>query len=541
MPDIKITINTKNLTSSELQRLLRDVETLRQRYNEAGNASKDFGDHVKTASKQVELVSDVVSTVFQELKQLTTEEQQIIGKTTSFIETQNTALQEQVLILEARVVALETQLTALQKQKTIVEEQTTAGHARKTIAAAQTTKVYELEKVVVTSKRINRELLERVDLEKLINVEIERRKIGESVRFPAYFREPVEGVGYPPNPPQAEGIRHHPLTQLGADHPDNQLPSQPTAPRSTKTAFDRGPSATVQDVPGLDFIAAVPDPTARHAPIQVPDIGLAQQTIIDTVSSVPVDLLGATYESLITVPQQMQQALSELREDTKMRIQEVKNSEVMSAQEKAKRIEEIERNAAQRRKEIEAEASQAKIAAFNKVVMNFIGGIGRMIAEQVKLKAASAATNHLFGASGQAGSSGLLGAAVPFLAANPALAIGGGLALGAAALFSESFDDPVNDAMARQAGMRQANTRTKNFARSLGINSAQDLTREFESGFEDGTAQVENESGTTQQVAGGAMPPIQNHITLRIGEQEMKVLHEETQRNIKRGIISSPS
>ena len=580
--------------------------TARQAFDETAGLSRAI-----TARKEQRVK------VIRELKQLTSEEQQIIGETTSSIKTQNTALHEQVLILEARVVALETQLTALQEQKTIVQEQTTALKTQKTISEEQTEtykaivqeqttalktqktiseeqtetykdQVYELEKVVVVAHKLSKELRDQVDLEKLINAEKERRKTAETVRFPAHFRQPVEGVT--PDPitslvgglskpdgkgfqPQ-QGVTPDPITslvgglskpslvgglskpdgkgfqpQLGADHPDNQLPTQPTAPRSTKTGFDRGPSAAVQDVPGLDaldFITAVPDPNARTAPIQVPDFGRAQDMIVDTVSSVPVDLLGATYESFITIPQQMQEALSELQEGTKMRTQEIRSSEVLSAREKAKQIEEIERNAAQRRKEIEEEASRAKIEAFNKVVTNFIGGIGRMIAEQVKLKAASAATNFLFGASGQAGAAagssglgGLLGAAVPFLAANPALAIGGGLALGAAALFSESFDDPVNDAMARQAGMRQANTRARQFAKSLGINSAQDLTQEFESGFEDGSAQVENESGVAQQAGDGAVPPIQNHITLRIGEQEMKVLHEETQRNIERGIISS--
>ncbi|RKU36340.1 hypothetical protein C6496_13870 [Candidatus Poribacteria bacterium] len=467
--------------------------------------------------------------IIQELKALQREEQQIIGETTSLIETQNTALQEQVLILEARVAALE----ALQQQKTIVAEQTTALQEQNKITETQTTtlkdQVYQLETVVVVAHKLNKELRDQVDLQKLITEEVERRKTAESVQFPAEFSRPVEGVQFRFDRGDVSPQRNN--RQLSAERPE-----QPFAPRRTTSIFSRGISRPTQDIGGLDNlnIATKPNPSARARPIQVPDYERAQQAIIDTISNVPVDLLSATYDSLVKIPQQMEMALDTLQENTQTRIQEIKESEILSARQKASQIEQIEKDAAQRRTQIEKQANQAKIDSFQSVVTNFIGGIGRMIAEQVKLRAATAVTNALLGAPGQSGGGsgigGILGSALPFLAAvNPALAIGGGLALGAAALFSSSFDDPINDALAQQAGIRQAQQR----ATALGRRSAVDLKDNFEQGFVSETARQ-----TASPRGEGDAPVIMNEIKLVIGAQELKAMYEETQRQITTGIIA---
>lgn len=464
--------------------------------------------------------------IIQELKALQREEQQIISETTSRIETQNTALQEQVLILEARVAALE----ALQQQKTIVAEQTAAFQEQNTITETQTTtfkdQVYQLETVVVVAHKLNKELRDQVDLQKLITEEVERPKTAEIVPFPAEFSRPVEGVQFRFNRGNASPQRNN--RQLSADRP-----KQPSAPRRTTTTFSRGTSRPTQDIGGLDNLNTAANPTARAAPIQLPDYERAEQVIIDTISNVPVDLLSATYDSLVKIPQQMETALDTLQENTQTRIQEIKESEILSARQKASQIEQIEKDAAQRRTQIEKQANQAKIDSFQSVVTNFIGGIGRMIAEQVKLRAATAVTNALLGASGQSGGGGIggiLGSALPFLAAvNPALAIGGGLALGAAALFSNSFDDPINDALAQQAGIRQAQQR----ATALGRRSAVDLKDNFEQGFVSETAR---QTASPRGEAGA--PVIMNEIKLVIGAQELKAIYEETQRQITTGIIA---
>lgn len=204
-------------------------------------------------------------------------------------------------------------------------------------------------------------------------------------------------------------------------------------------------------------------------------------------------------------------------------ILEIDDSEILSEHEKTARIEQIERNAAQRRKQIEEEANQAKIDSFNRVVQNFIKGIGRMIAEQVKLRVAASITNSILGTVPQRG---VLGTVAPLLSTHPIL----GLALGATTLFSGSFDDPINDALAQQAGIRQAQQR----ATDLGRRSAVDLRDNFERGF---VAETTRQTAA-QQGNNSTAPVVMNEIKLIIGGQEIKALYEETQRQIATGIIT---
>jgi len=267
-----------------------------------------------------------------------------------------------------------------------------------------------------------------------------------------------------------------------------------------------------------------PRPSNPIATQHIPDITHAQQAIIKTISDVPSDIFSATYDALITIPAQTRDELQQLKTETQQRIVEINDSEVLSAQEKARQIERIERNAAQRRKAIEAEANQAKIDSFNRVVRNFIAGIGRMIAAQLKLRVAASITDKLLGTASQG--SGLLSAVSPVLSANPVL----GLALGATTLFANSFDDPINDAIAQQAGIQQAQQR----ATDLGRRSAVDLKDNFERGFIQETARQQ----TTQQQSESTVPVVMNEIKLIIGGQEIKALYEETQRQIATGIIS---
>ena len=250
----------------------------------------------------------------------------------------------------------------------------------------------------------------------------------------------------------------------------------------------------------------------QHQPTRhLTDITRVQQTFINTIADVPNDLLNATHEALIAVPAQTREALLQLKIETEQDIAEINDSAVLSAQEKAARIEQIERTAAQRRKQIEAEANQAKIASFNKVVANFVRGIGQMIAEQLKLRIASQVL-------------GAQQAVVPFFATHPVLSIG------AAALFSSSFDDPINDALAQQAGIRQAQQR----ATALGRRSAIDLKQHFEMGF---VRETERHTVSTQRTE-NPTPIVKNEVKLIIGGQELKAIYEETQRQIATGVIS---
>ncbi len=115
------------------------------------------------------------------------------------------------------------------------------------------------------------------------------------------------------------------------------------------------------------------------------------------LSQLPDDLFDATYNAIIQIPIQTRAALQQLNRDTAVQLAEIHNSHILSAQQKTDQIQRIEQQAAQRRIQIEHQANRAKIQSFQKVVQNFITGIGRMIAEQLKLRAAAAITNTLVG------------------------------------------------------------------------------------------------------------------------------------------------
>ena len=252
-------------------------------------------------------------------------------------------------------------------------------------------------------------------------------------------------------------------------------------------------------------------------------------------TQLPNDLFNATYNAIVQIPIQTRIALQQLNTDTTAQIRDIHNSHILSAQQKADQIQRIEQQAAKRRVQIEQQANQAKIRSYQKVVQNFIKGIGRMIAEQLKLRTAAVITNAVLGTqtpktrhdttrTNPIGS--LISTFIPVLATHPALAIGSGLALGAARLFSSSFDDPINDAIARQAGINQAHQR----ATELGRRSAVDLTKHFVHGFATETANPTTPTDTA--------PVVRNEIKLIIGTQELKAIYEETQRQIKTGTIT---
>ena len=344
-----------------------------------------------------------------------------------------------------------------------------------------------------------------------------------------------------PQPPQAGAKRKYPLSAIVQQEPLSPRLQEPLSPRlrgvrgghtlQQQTTILEQQGAILETIEQVKrSIALLPQPNASlregqrqhitpsvtenmqpHSTRHLTDITRVQQTFINTIADVPNDLLNATYEALIAVPAQTREALLQLKIETEQDIAEINDSAVLSAQEKAARIEQIERNAAQRRKQIEAEANQAKIASFNKVVANFVRGIGRMIAEQVKLRIASQVL-------------GAQQAIVPFFATHPVLSIG------AAALFSGSFDDPINDALAQQAGIRQAQQR----ATALGRRSAIDLKQNFEMGF---VRETERHTVSTQRTENPA-PIVKNEVKLIIGGQELKAIYEETQRQIEMGVIS---
>ena len=563
-------LSHRNLTRSEREKLLRDIAILKRGFSEAQRAANDFGQQTRRTLELVTQIPNVINPVVHALasaqddahQELQQQETQIA---TSF-QSQRTAIAAQLPTLQAKVTTLETQLTALNAQKGVLEEQKTIVQTQKTDFQDQ---IPVIDKVVATTKRVNKELREQVDLTELITADIARHNTDSGRRgfqsgyasgrrdFPPRYAsgrrsfqsrydsgrrgfQPRYASGKSESTPNAPNQRyeyHLGIPRIAfdgfpprysADQPANNR--RPTVQRPTATVRDTLFDLTQQQV------VQKPTTAQRKTETEVRELPTHIQSIVDTVSNVPSDTLSFAYDALIEIPTQTREALQQLKTDTQQNITEIKDSEVLSTREKARQIETIEKNAAGRREAIEQEASQAKIDSFNRVVDNFIGGIGRMIAEQLKLRVATSLTNTLLGSpqGGNAGIGGLIGSVAPFLAVNPALAIGGGVALGAAALFSSSFDDPVNDALARRAGMQASQRRAVQAATELGRRSAVDLRDNFEQGF---VSETDRQTGSPRG-GDGAAPVIMNEIKLVIGVQELKAIYEETQRQITTGVIA---
>ena len=322
-----------------------------------------------------------------------------------------------------------------------------------------------------------------------------------------------------------------------ADNTENTPATEPIpkiTPILSNKTISRGLIRAIREIRAIRDSETPPrHPRFRH---QIRDIRTIRNSELNTqFTQLPNDLFNATYNAIVQIPIQTRIALQQLNTDTTAQIRDIHNLHVLSAQQKVDQIQRIEQQAAKRRVQIEQQANQAKIRSYQKVVQNFITGIGRMIAEQLKLRTAAVITNAVLGTqtpktrpdttrSNPIGS--LISTFIPVLATHPALAIGSGLALGAARLFSSSFDDPINDAIARQAGINQAHQR----ATELGRRSAVDLTKHFVHGFTTETANPTTPTDTA--------PVVRNEIKLIIGTQELKAIYEETQRQIKTGTIT---
>ena len=475
----------------------------------------------------------------EELRQKESEIQSIIEqiKSTeeSIVSIEKTKREE----AEKRLETTSNELTALTQVETTV--QSTAEISKGVqeslkSQAAETERIAKASKTVVKNRKSELELLEDsfVVLNDIADAEAKLRAPAIVAEIP---RTPVEGVR--PDKPTPT-VARDPLRGSQND-PNNQRPTVTRPTTSDNVPFfqkilDKEEEARQEALQKeKEFLRAQYLQNKEHNDNLRQLYAERQQLIqplVDTIAAVPADLFSATFDSLVRIPAEMQDALNQLNQDTAAQIAEVRESQLLNAREKAEQIAQIEQDAAKRRVQIEKEANQAKIDGFKSVVDNFIAGIGQMIAEQIKLRAATAITNALLGAPGGSGG-GILGAALPFLAAvNPALAIGGGLALGAAALFAGSFDDPINDALARRAGIQASQRRASRAAIALGRRSASDLRDNFEQGFVTETARQAGASDETSN------PVIMNEIKLVIGSQELKALYEETQRQITTGIIA---
>ena len=183
MPDITINFRTENLTRSEREKLLRDIAVIKREFSEAQRAANDFGQQTKRTLELVTQIPNVINPVVHALaaaqddahQELQQQETQIA---TSF-QSQRTAIAAQLPTLQAKVATLETQLTALNAQKGVLEEQKTIVQTQKTDFQDQ---IPVIDKVVATTKRVNKELREQVDLTELITADIARHNTDSGMR-----------------------------------------------------------------------------------------------------------------------------------------------------------------------------------------------------------------------------------------------------------------------------------------------------------------------------------------------------------------------
>lgn len=267
--------------------------------------------------------------------------------------------------------------------------------------------------------------------------------------------------------------------------------------------------------------------------------------IIESAVDVPTDLVNASIDSIIRIPQRVERELERLNTRKLDRIADVNEEEQLSVEQKEERILEIERDFARRRVRLEEEANRAKIDSFRAVVTNFTAGIAQMIAGQLRLRAVQSATNFLIGGENST-DGGLLGrlfggaagaaSGAAFLA-NPLVGLGvaGGGAL-LSYLLSGSFHDPINDALARASGDRHSALRA---ASLLGRDSAADLQTNFDRGFVQGTQRriAQNEGAVSADRPMNItieIPPLPEEMR----QQGAKLIYETTTREIERGVIT---
>ena len=156
----------------------------------------------------------------------------------------------------------------------------------------------------------------------------------------------------------------------------------------------------------------------------------------DLVAAVPFDVVDAVTD-IVEIRRDANAELVILEEEAAAEIQLVQESVTLSAENKAKAIERIERETALRRIRIENEVSEHQRASFQSVVTNFLSGVGQMIAAEAQLALARRATNAL---SGVFGGGGAVAAAGSGLFSSALLPLLGGLtvAYGATKLIAPS-------------------------------------------------------------------------------------------------------
>lgn len=272
---------------------------------------------------------------------------------------------------------------------------------------------------------------------------------------------------------------------------------------------------------------------------------IAEYEVIEGISqrlaAVPGDIIGL-FQDVFAENEELTKRLEEAGRERYEAVRKIHSEEEMSAARKAYEIEKIEKASAQRRAAIEKQLAGDKADIFENYFKNFLLGIVKEfetslqkdlakriseyisslvagekaaeqpLAEQLGLVATS------FAAAGQGGAPSVPtnGEGLPIgalMTAGVGLASGNPLALLGLLPHLFSFDNPTNDALARNYGRRvamaaasfdnptndirsrMAGTRMASY--SLGVRSAKDMLDNFESGF------VASAKSQSRETAGG--------------------------------------
>ena len=167
-----------------------------------------------------------------------------------------------------------------------------------------------------------------------------------------------------------------------------------------------------------------------------PDISPIRSSLAgvgDLVGVVPLDLVDAITSS-VQLRRDANAEILQLEEAVASEIQSIQESVTLSAENKAKAIERIERQSALKRVQIESEVSQRQRASFQSVVSSFLSGIAQMIAAESQLALARRATQSLGGLFGggavAAGGAGILSSVLLPLVGGLSLAYGASKLIG---------------------------------------------------------------------------------------------------------------
>ncbi len=260
------------------------------------------------------------------------------------------------------------------------------------------------------------------------------------------------------------------------------------------------------------------------ATIRNKEVLAVAQTLSSQIAAIPFDL-GRLFIAEMTIDDDIVDRLREVNAERLNQLREVRLDEEASVSAKAAAIERIERESADRRLQIEKDLDAKRRDLVEDYIVSFLGGILSSLEQQLQKALAERIFNFfkdLLASGASGGSAAPTGSGIIGSLTSLGVSVGTGNPIGIAAsvlsLFS-SFDLPANDRMAKQAGIQTAlgsasfdNSLNDAMARlrgtkvasmQLGRRSAKDMVDNFVSGFTGSNGGIEGDgnSGLAEAIA----------------------------------------